>query len=93
MGAVSVRELRVARHLEARDTLSRRLGKLAIFLLCLLPAALLVRDAMGDALGANPVEALLHATGDWTLRMLLITLAVTPVRRLSGWAWPLRLRR
>lgn len=79
--------------MEARDTLFRWLGKPAVFLLCLLPAALLVRDAMGDALGANPVEALLHATGDWTLRMLLITLAVTPVRRLSGWAWPLRLRR
>jgi len=93
MDAVSIRELRVARHLEARDTLFRWLGKPAVFLLCLLPVALLVRDAMGDALGANPVEALLHATGDWTLRMLLITLAVTPVRRLSGWAWPLRLRR
>jgi sulfoxide reductase heme-binding subunit YedZ len=36
-------------------------------------------------LGANPVEAITHATGDWTLRFLLITLAITPLRRLSGW--------
>ena len=49
--------------------------------------------ALGGRLGANPVEALSHATGDWALRLLLATLAMTPLRRLSGWSWPLRLRR
>ena len=70
-----------------------RLVKTAVFTLCLVPAAMMVLDIITDDLGANPVETLLHATGDWTLRMLLITLAVTPLRRLTGWTWPLRLRR
>lgn len=46
-----------------------------------------------DSLGANPIEAVTHATGDWTLRFLLITLALTPLRELSGWDWPVRLGR
>lgn len=44
-------------------------------------------------LGANPAETILHTTGDWCLHFLLITLAVTPFRRLSGWNWPIRFRR
>lgn len=44
-------------------------------------------------LGANPAEFITRTTGDWTLRFLLITLAVTPLRRLMGWNWLLRLRR
>lgn len=46
-----------------------------------------------DWLGANPAETILHTTGDWCLHFLLITLAVTPFRRLSGWNWPIRFRR
>lgn len=44
-------------------------------------------------LGANPAEFIARSTGDWTLRFLLITLAVTPLRKLSGWNWLLRFRR
>lgn len=67
--------------------------KFAVFVLCLLPAALLALDWQQNSLGANPVEAISRASGDWALRMLLLTLAVTPLRRLSGWHWLLRLRR
>jgi sulfoxide reductase heme-binding subunit YedZ len=44
-------------------------------------------------LGANPIEVITHSTGDWTLLFLLITLAVTPLRRLSGQPWLIRYRR
>ena len=70
--------------------------KLPVFLLCLLPAAKLVAEAFGLwglSLGANPVEELIHRLGWWGLAFLLITLAVTPLRRLSGRAWLLRFRR
>jgi sulfoxide reductase heme-binding subunit YedZ len=67
--------------------------KTALFILCLLPAFLLWRGLEMDALGANPIEALTRATGEWTLRFLLITLCVTPLRKYSGWHWLVRLRR
>lgn len=51
----------------------------------LLPAAWLAIGAARDTLGADPAEALLHGTGDWALRLLLATLAVTPLRRWAGW--------
>lgn len=70
-----------------------RVIKPAVFLLCLVPAALLAWDAFNHHLGANPVETLNHRTGIWTLRLLLITLGVTPFRRLSGWNVVIRLRR
>lgn len=63
------------------------------FLLCLLPLAWLVLRALTDQLSANPIEDITDATGTWTLRLVLITLAMTPLRRLTGWKWPLRLRR
>ncbi|MEN8175372.1 MAG: protein-methionine-sulfoxide reductase heme-binding subunit MsrQ [Pseudomonadota bacterium] len=71
----------------------RWLVKPLVFLLCLVPAYGLVVDILANNLGANPIENLTHRTGDWTLRLLLVTLAITPLRRLSGWTWPLRLRR
>ena len=71
----------------------RRLLKPGVFLLCLVPLALMVFDAFTDGLGANPIEALTHQTGTWALRLLLITLAVTPARRLLNWVWTTRLRR
>jgi sulfoxide reductase heme-binding subunit YedZ len=64
-----------------------------LFAACLSPALLLVWRAWGERLGPNPVEALSHASGDWALRLLLPTLAVTPLRRASGWAILSRLRR
>lgn len=51
-----------------------------VFLVCLLPALWLAYAAASDLLGANPAEALIRATGDWTLRMLCVVLAVTPLR-------------
>lgn len=68
-------------------------GKPLLFGLGLLPLLLLVRSAFTDSLGANPVETITHQTGDWGLRFLLITLAITPLRRLSGWQWLQRFRR
>jgi sulfoxide reductase heme-binding subunit YedZ len=61
--------------------------------LALLPLALLVQGVLADSLGADPVAALTHATGDWALRLLLLGLALTPLRRLTGQAWPIRFRR
>lgn len=74
-------------------TVIRWIIKPLIFVAALVPLGLLVSDAVADALGPNPVEAIRLRTGDWTLRFLLITLAVTPVRRLSGWNALIRVRR
>ena len=59
----------------------------------LLPLAWLVWLTLTDQLGANPAETLIRATGDWTLRGLCLTLAVTPLRVLMGWPELLRFRR
>jgi sulfoxide reductase heme-binding subunit YedZ len=59
----------------------------------LVPAGLIVADLLRDALGANPIEEITHRTGDWTIRLLLATLAVTPLRRLTGWNDIIRFRR
>ena len=70
-----------------------RLLKPAVFAAALLPLAWLVWRAATDGLGANPIETLIRDLGDWALRFLLIALAVTPLRRLSGWGTVGRLRR
>ena len=70
--------------------------KVIVFGLCLLPLAGLVLQAFGVgglSLGANPIEELIHSLGKWGLKFLLITLAVTPLRKLTGWNWLVRLRR
>ncbi|HTB14801.1 MAG TPA: protein-methionine-sulfoxide reductase heme-binding subunit MsrQ [Bryobacteraceae bacterium] len=59
-----------------------RWTKVFVFLLCLAPALLLLWDWHKDALGANPAENIIHTNGDWTIRFLLITLCITPLRRL-----------
>ena len=64
-----------------------------IFVLCTLPFFYLVWGASNDALGANPAEYLIRATGDWTLRFLCITLAVTPLRVTGAIPELLRMRR
>jgi sulfoxide reductase heme-binding subunit YedZ len=68
-------------------------AKPLVFVLALLPLAWLVTGAVLNTLGANPAEALIRATGDWTLRLLCITLAVTPLRQITGWHALARLRR
>lgn len=64
-----------------------------VFFVCLVPLAMLVWDGFQDALGANPIEKITHRTGDWALRFLLITLAITPLRLLFGWKKLIQLRR
>jgi sulfoxide reductase heme-binding subunit YedZ len=63
----------------------RRVVKLPVFAAALLPLAWLVRRGFAGDLGANPLETITHETGLWTLRFLLLTLAVTPLRRLFRW--------
>ena len=67
--------------------------KPAVFLASLFPFTMLVYDAVMGSLGINPVETLTHATGDWTLKFLLITLTVTPLRKITGQSWLIKLRR
>lgn len=64
-----------------------------VFLVCLIPALLLGWDAFTGGLGVNPIEDITHRTGDWALRFLLVTLAVTPLRWLAGWNGLVRFRR
>lgn len=73
-----------------------RVLKVLLFLLCLGPLIKLALETFGVAgmgLGANPVEELLHRLGTWGLNFLLLTLAVTPLREVSGKPWLLRFRR
>jgi len=70
-----------------------RLTKIAIFLAALIPLEGLAWKALHGGLGANPIEVITHSTGDWTLRLVLITLAVTPLRRLTGQYWLIGIRR
>ncbi|GAB4467148.1 MAG: protein-methionine-sulfoxide reductase heme-binding subunit MsrQ [Burkholderiaceae bacterium] len=65
----------------------------ALFALALVPLARLVWLAATDGLGANPVEFVVRSLGTWALVSLCVTLAVTPLRWATGWAWVLRLRR
>ena len=66
---------------------ARQSAHLVLIALGLLPVAALAAGAARGALGANPVETITHETGQWALRLLLATLAITPLRRLSGWAF------
>lgn len=79
----------------------KRFDKPLVFLLCLGPAlwiaSLAANDILGlginKGLGVNPIEYLNRTLGDWAMRMVLVTLAVTPVRLITGWAGALRYRR
>jgi sulfoxide reductase heme-binding subunit YedZ len=73
--------------------LSSRFAKPLAFVLALLPFVWLVAAAALDWLGANPAEALERSTGDWTLRMLCVVLAITPVRTMAGLPALARFRR
>jgi sulfoxide reductase heme-binding subunit YedZ len=71
---------------------SKRL-KIPVFFLCLVPLETLIWRFFHDALGANPIEFITHATGDWTLRLLVITLAITPLRKILALPELIRFRR
>ena len=67
-----------------------------VFLICLLPLAILLARAFsvaGLGLGANPIEELLHELGRWGLKFILLTLTITPLRRWTGWNWLIGFRR
>lgn len=72
---------------------------LALVVLCCVPALIAIGGVTADLVigtrwfGANPIKAIEHYFGDWTLRLLVATLAVTPLRRLTGWVWLTRHRR
>ena len=83
--------MNIATH--ARAGLLHPAAKWIVFVLCAWPMAWLVFGALTDALGANPAEALIRGTGDWTLRFLCIALAVTPLRILAGLPALARFRR
>jgi sulfoxide reductase heme-binding subunit YedZ len=68
-------------------------SKALVFVLCLLPLAWIAFDAWRGQLTADPIKEVEHRTGDWTLRLLLTTLAITPLVGLSGWNWPRHARR
>ncbi|TFG40293.1 MAG: sulfoxide reductase heme-binding subunit YedZ [Chromatiales bacterium] len=67
----------------------RYVWKPVVFLLCLIPATLVLTDAfeITGQLGANPIEEIQDRFGNWALRFIMITLAVTPLRRTTGWNW------
>lgn len=67
--------------------------KVAVWGVCLAPLATLAYRAWTDDLGANPISFITNTLGDWTLRILLASLAMTPLRILFGLSWPITLRR
>ncbi|MCH7822447.1 MAG: sulfoxide reductase heme-binding subunit YedZ [Proteobacteria bacterium] len=79
------------------DTLRqiRLIWKPIVFLLCLVPAALVLTDGLEitGRLGTNPIEEIQDRFGNWALRFILITLTVTPLRKLTAWNWLIRFRR
>ena len=76
-----------------RSRVQRFWIKAPVFLAALTPLLWLARGAVTDNLGANPIEVITDETGTWTLRFLVLTLAVTPLRRVSGWNALVRFRR
>ncbi len=76
-----------------RAILTSKWTKVALFLICLIPFGILVWRSLKGELGANPVEFLQHATGDWTLRFLIFTLCITPFRKLLKLPDLIRFRR
>jgi sulfoxide reductase heme-binding subunit YedZ len=68
-------------------------GKSTLWLLCLIPLGRLIFLGLHDGLGANPIEFITHSTGTWTLVGLLVTLSVTPLRKLGAPGWLVRFRR
>jgi len=76
-----------------RKVLASKWVKLPVFLLCLGPVAELAWRALHNDLTANPIEFITHLTGDWTLRFVVITLAVTPARKLLHLPELIRFRR
>ena len=67
--------------------------KVCVWILCLIPFVRLLAGAITGQLGTNPIELITRSTGTWTLVFLCCTLAVSPVRQITGWVWLAKLRR
>ena len=91
--AATVRTNHAVGTVKRKPLLLRPAAKVVLFALCLLPFAWLFYGAWTNTLGANPAEALIRATGDWTLRFLCITLAVSPLRQWTNLPALARFRR
>ncbi|HTB94882.1 MAG TPA: protein-methionine-sulfoxide reductase heme-binding subunit MsrQ [Candidatus Sulfotelmatobacter sp.] len=76
-----------------RKLLISKWSKAGVFLICLLPLASLVWRGLHHGLTANPIEFITHATGDWTLRFIIFTLCITPLRKLLALPDVIRFRR
>jgi sulfoxide reductase heme-binding subunit YedZ len=76
-----------------RSQLVRWVAKPTVFVALAVPLLLLARDALTGGLSANPIEDLLHRTGRWGLKILILSLAVTPLRWTTGWSILVRFRR
>jgi sulfoxide reductase heme-binding subunit YedZ len=83
----------MAMPLNANPLLLHHAAKPTLFAVLLLPFAHLLWGAIADTQGPNPAEALIRGTGDWTLRLLCLTLTVTPLRTVTGWHALARVRR
>ncbi len=70
-----------------------RAARIGVFVLCLLPFVWVLYAAVSNSLGPDPAETLMLFTGEWSLRMLALTLLVSPLRALTGWSLPMKLRR
>lgn len=79
--------------MQIREPYFSKVFKPVVFMLALLPLALLGWGIWQDTLGANPIEVITRNLGEWTLRFLLLTLLISTLRRATGWAQVLRLRR
>src|SRR5262245_21553566 len=75
------------------DRIVRRVLKPVVFLAALIPACRLAWNVFAENLSANPLGDITNTTGDWTLRFLCFALAVTPLRRITGWNAAVRFRR
>ncbi len=73
--------------------MQKQLLKPVVFAVCLLPLAILAWQLYAGLLGANPIDEVADSTGEWALRFLLIALTATPLKRLFGWTWTIRIRR
>lgn len=75
------------------EPIFNRVLRPSLFILLLLPAIYYAWGVWQDTLGANPLESVIRGLGDWALRILLLTLAISPLRRILNWAQLLRTRR
>lgn len=83
----------MSQEISGAERLVRRSIRPALWALVLLPAPVLIAQLLLDQLGADPIDKLERLTGEWALRFLIASLAVTPLMRLTGWGWLVAQRR